>query len=54
MKTIIFTMFSLYKEANMNKLSLESRLKAEVVSFSGKVCIYANDFKGNVIVTPII
>ncbi len=33
----------------MNKLSLEARLKAEVVSFSGKVCLYANDFKGNVI-----
>lgn len=33
----------------MNKLSLESRLKAEVVSFSSKVCLYANDFKGNVI-----
>ena len=33
----------------MNKLSLEARLKAEVVSFSGKVSLYANDFKGNVI-----
>lgn len=33
----------------MNKISLESRLKAEVVSFSGKVCLYANDFKGNII-----
>lgn len=33
----------------MDKLSLESRLKAEVVSFSGKVSIYANDFKGNIV-----
>ena len=33
----------------MDKLSLEARLKAEVVSFSGKVSFYANDFKGNVI-----
>lgn len=33
----------------MDKLSIEARLKAEVISFSGKVSIYANDFKGNVI-----
>lgn len=33
----------------MDKLSLESRLKAEVYSFSGKIGLYANDFKGNVI-----
>jgi len=33
----------------MHKLSLEARLKAEVVSFSGKVSYYANDFKGNII-----
>jgi|SRR6056297_471977 len=33
----------------MDKLSLEARLKAEVVSFSGKVSFYANDFKGNII-----
>lgn len=33
----------------MNPLSLESRLKAEVVSFSGKVAIYANDFQGHCI-----
>jgi beta-lactamase class A len=33
----------------MDKLSLEARLKAEVVSFSGRASFYANDFKGNVI-----
>lgn len=33
----------------MSKLSLESRLRAEVVSFSGKISFYANDFKGNII-----
>ncbi len=33
----------------MDKLSLKARLKAEVISFSGKMCFYANDFKGNVI-----
>ncbi|MDN5351912.1 MAG: beta-lactamase class [Clostridiales bacterium] len=33
----------------MDKLSLEARLKAEVVSFSGQFSFYANDFKGNVI-----
>ena len=31
----------------MDKLSLEARLKAEMVSFSGKVSYYVNDFKGN-------
>lgn len=33
----------------MDKLSLENRIKAEVVSFSGDVSVYANDFKGNVV-----
>jgi len=33
----------------MDKLSLEARLKAEMVSFSGKASYYANDFKGNII-----
>lgn len=33
----------------MDKLSLESRIKAEVVSFSGDLSVYANDFKGNII-----
>src|SRR6056297_1873557 len=33
----------------MDKLSLEARLKAEVVSFSGRASFYANDFKGNII-----
>ncbi|OPL09513.1 MAG: serine hydrolase [delta proteobacterium ML8_F1] len=33
----------------MEKLSLEARLRAEVVSFSGHASFYANDFKGNVI-----
>ncbi|PIE77069.1 MAG: serine hydrolase [Clostridiales bacterium] len=33
----------------MDRLSLKARLKAEVISFSGKMCFYANDFKGNVI-----
>ena len=30
-------------------LTLEKRIEAEVTSFSGKMCVYANDFKGNVI-----
>lgn len=33
----------------MDKLSLESRIKAEVYNFSGKIGLYANDFKGNII-----
>ena len=33
----------------MNKLSLEERIKAEIYNFSGKIGLYANDFKGNVI-----
>lgn len=30
-------------------LTLEKRIEAEVTSFSGKMSVYANDFKGNVI-----
>ncbi len=33
----------------MNILSLESRINAEVFNFSGKIGLYANDFKGNII-----
>lgn len=33
----------------MDKLSLESRINAEVFNFSGKIGLYANDFKGNII-----
>lgn len=33
----------------MDKLSLKTRIKAEVVSFSGDLSVYANDFKGNII-----
>ena len=33
----------------MDKLSLEARIKAEFVSFSGKVGLYTNDFRANVI-----
>lgn len=33
----------------MEKLSLESRINAEVYNFSGKIGLYANDFKGNII-----
>lgn len=33
----------------MDKLSLESRINAEVYNFSGKIGLYANDFKGNII-----
>lgn len=33
----------------MDKLPLEKRIKAETYNFSGKLSLYANDFKGNVI-----
>lgn len=33
----------------MSKITLENRIEAEVYNFSGKVGVYANDFKGNVI-----
>jgi len=33
----------------MYRLSLEERIKAEVYNFSGKIGLYANDFKGNII-----
>lgn len=33
----------------MGKLSLESRINAEVYNFSGNIGLYANDFKGNII-----
>lgn len=33
----------------MDILSLESRIKADVYNFSGKIGLYANDFKGNII-----
>ncbi len=33
----------------MDKLSLESRINAEVYNFSGRIGLYANDFKGNII-----
>ena len=33
----------------IDKLSLESRIKAEVTSFSGKLSVYANDFRGNIV-----
>ncbi|NMA87243.1 MAG: serine hydrolase [Tissierellia bacterium] len=33
----------------MDQLSLESRINAEVYSFSGKIGLYLNDFKGNVV-----
>ena len=33
----------------MDRLSLESRINAEVYNFSGKIGLYANDFKGNII-----
>lgn len=33
----------------MDMLSLETRIKAEVTSFSGDLSLYANDFKGNII-----
>lgn len=33
----------------MDRLSLESRINAEVYNFSGKIGLYANDFRGNII-----
>lgn len=33
----------------MDKLSLKERLKAEIISFSGKMSLYADDFRGNII-----
>ena len=33
----------------MDKLSLEERIKAELVSYAGKMGIYVNDLKGNTI-----
>ncbi|MCK9443927.1 MAG: class A beta-lactamase-related serine hydrolase [Tissierellaceae bacterium] len=33
----------------MDRLSLEARINAEVYNYSGKIGLYANDFKGNVI-----
>lgn len=33
----------------MDKLSLESRINAEVYNFSGKLGLYLNDFKGNIV-----
>ena len=33
----------------MDKLTLESRIRAEVYNFSGKIGLYANDFKVNII-----
>lgn len=33
----------------MDKLSLEERIKAELVSYAGKMSIYVNDLKGNTI-----
>jgi len=33
----------------VDKLSLESRIKAEIYNFSGTMGIYANDFRGNII-----
>lgn len=33
----------------MEQLSLEARINAEVFSFSGKIGLYANDFKGNIL-----
>ena len=33
----------------MDKLSLESRIKAEIYNFSGKLSLYANDFRGNIV-----
>lgn len=33
----------------MDRLSLEARVKAEVYNYSGKIGLYANDFKGNII-----
>lgn len=33
----------------MDKLSLESRIKAELTSYAGKMSVYVNDLKGNTI-----
>lgn len=33
----------------MDRLSLEARIRAEAVGFSGKIAVYADDLKGNVI-----
>lgn len=33
----------------IDKLSFEERIKAETTSFNGKICVYANDFRGNII-----
>lgn len=33
----------------MERLTLEKRIEAEVYNFSGKIGLYANDFKGNII-----
>ncbi|NLV89535.1 MAG: serine hydrolase [Tissierellia bacterium] len=33
----------------MDRLSLESRINAEVYNFSGRIGLYANDFRGNII-----
>lgn len=33
----------------MDKLSLEARIEAELISYAGKMCVYVNDFKGNTI-----
>lgn len=33
----------------MDKLSLESRIKAEIYNFTGTMGVYLNDFKGNII-----
>ncbi|KUO72617.1 MAG: serine hydrolase [Clostridia bacterium BRH_c25] len=33
----------------MEKLSLEARIKAEIYNFSGRVGLYVNDFKGNIV-----
>ena len=30
----------------MDRLSLESRINAEVYNFSGRIGLYANDFRG--------
>jgi len=34
---------------SMDRLSLESRINAEVYNFSGRIGLYANDFRGNII-----
>lgn len=37
------------RRGTMDKLSLEARIKAETYNFSGKLSLYANDFRGNVV-----